>query len=157
MCAAALLPLVTPYVRAATPVAPSAGTASTVTTSLSIRSSSPMAISSVDSSAKIMLVAESEIAVDNDPSDGRISSSTKYPNMSAVARVWGTLMTGSSDEAPILSTVNAVGALASLVHPTSLPVPPMSPLSSRLPLPDADVSRELPEVGTAPNVMDAIL
>ena len=65
-------------------------------------------------------------------------------------------MTGSSDEAPIRSTVNAVGAPESLTHPTSLPVPPMSPLSSRVPLPEADVSRELPEVGTAPNVMDAI-
>ena len=31
----------------------------------------------------------------------------------------------------------------------------MSPLSSRVPLPDADVSKELPEVGVAPNVMDA--
>ena len=63
----------------------------------------------------------------------------------------------SSDDAPMRSTVNAVGAPVSLTHPTSLPVPPMSPLSSRLPLPEADVSRELPEVGTAPNVMDAIL
>ena len=32
----------------------------------------------------------------------------------------------------------------------------MSPLSSLVPLPEADVSRELPEVGTAPNVIDAI-